>query len=114
MIYIYYMLAVLVSVLASLAQVNFKMGSLNINVKKPIAYNLKNKHLIIGIILFLLSPAISIFIMRVIDFSVFYTFTALNYFFIMLFSYKILNEKIGKLKIIGNSLIILGIIVFNI
>lgn len=114
MIYIYYLLAILVSVLASLGQVNFKKGAQNIDIKKPFAYNLKNKYLIIGMVLFLLSPALSVFIMMFIDFSVFYTFTALNYFFIMIFSYKILNEKIGRLKIIGTSLIILGIIIFNI
>jgi len=51
--------------------------------------------------------------MRVIDFSVFYSFTALNYFFIMVFAWKILKEDIDKWKAVGNFLVIVGIVIFN-
>ena len=39
---------------------------------------------------------------------------ALGYIFIMVLSYFFLKEKITKRKIIGNALILLGIIVFYI
>jgi uncharacterized membrane protein len=51
--------------------------------------------------------------MRVIDFSDFYSFTALSYVFIMLFSWRILKEDIDRLIVIGNFLVIAGVIVFN-
>jgi len=110
---LYIFLAVLVQFLVALAQVNLKIGAIRVNFKKPLVYNLKNKHLLISISLFLLVPILSIIIMRIIDFSVFYSFTALNYFFIMLFAWKILKEDIDKLRIIGNFLVIIGVIVFN-
>lgn len=106
-------LAILIQFIVSLAQVNLKIGSIKANFKKPLVYNLKNKHLITSIFLFLLVPILSIISLRVIDFSVFYSFTALNYFFIMLFAWKILKEDIDKLRIIGNILVITGVIVFN-
>jgi len=78
-----------------------------------LVYNLKNKHLLTSIFLFLLVPVLSVITMRVIDFSDFYSFTALSYFFIMLFSWKILKEDIDRLRIIGNLLVIAGVIIFN-
>ncbi len=114
MLYVLYiLLAILVQFLVALAQLNLKIGSTRVSLNKPLIYNLKNKHLLASIFLFLLVPVLSIIIMRVIDFSIFYSFTALNYFFIMLFSWKVLKEDIGKLRIMGNLLVIVGVVVFN-
>jgi len=110
---LYIFLAVLVQFLVALAQVNLKIGAIKVNFKKPLIYNLKNKYLLVSIFLFLFVPILSIITMRVIDFSVFYSFTALNYFFIMLFAWKILKEDIDKWRIVGNFLVIAGVIVFN-
>ena len=110
---LYILLAILVQFLVALAQLNLKIGSNRVSLNKPLAHNLKNKHLLVSIFLFLLVPVLSIIIMRVVDFTVFYSFTALNYFFIMLFSWKVLKEDIGKLRIIGNLLVIIGVVVFN-
>ena len=114
MLYVLYIfLAVLVQFLVALAQLNLKIGSIRVSFDKPLVHNLKNKHLLASVFLFLLVPVLSIIIMRVVDFTVFYSFTALNYFFIMLFSWKVLKEDIGKLRIIGNLLVIIGVVVFN-
>ncbi len=51
--------------------------------------------------------------MRFMEFSIFYSFTALNYLFIMFFSWKILKEKFDILRILGNVLVIIGVIIFN-
>lgn len=110
---LYISLAILIQFLVALSQVIFKIGATKVNLKKPLVYNLKNKHLLISIFLFLLVPVLSVITMRVIDFSDFYSFTALGYFFIMLFSWKILKEDIDRLRIIGNFLIIAGVIIFN-
>lgn len=110
---LYISLAILIQFLVALAQVILKIGATKVNFKKPLVYNLKNKHLLTSIFLFLLVPVLSVITMRVIDFSDFYSFTALSYFFIMLFSWKILKEDIDRLRIIGNLLVIAGVIIFN-
>ena len=110
---LYIFLAVAIQFLIALAQVVLKMGAIRLDFKKPLLYNFKNKYLLISIFLFLLVPILSIIAMRVIDFSNFYSFTALGYFFIMLFSWRILKEDIDRLRIIGNVLVIAGVIIFN-
>jgi len=113
LIYLYYSLMVVIAFLVAIAQINFKIGASRINVRLSFHYNIKNWHLILGLFLFSLAPFLSVFVMRVVDFSVFYAFTALNYFFVMILSKILLHEKIDRFKIIGNIVIILGIIVFN-
>lgn len=110
---LYISLAVIVQFLVALAQVILKIGARRVDFKKPIFYNLKNRHLLLSIFLFLLVPVISVITMRVIDFSNFYSFTALSYFFIMVFSWAILREEIDRLRIIGNLLVIAGVVIFN-
>ena len=73
MLYVLYIfLAVLVQFLVALAQLNLKIGSTGVSLNKPLIHNLKNKHILASIFLFLLVPVLSIIIMRIIDFSVFY------------------------------------------
>ncbi len=111
---IYYLLLVFSSLLTALAQIVFKIGAKRLDLDKGISFNIRNKYLLVGLLLFSVCPFLSIAAMRVIDFSIFYSFTALNYFFIMLFSIIILKEKVDKFKIAGNCLIVVGIIIFSI
>src|SRR4030065_939457 len=113
MFYLYISLAVVIQFLVAMAQVILKLGARQVDFRKPLVYNLKNKYLLISIFLFMLVPVFSIIVMRVIDFSNFYSFTALSYFFIMLFSWKVLKEDIDRLRIIGNLLVIAGVVIFN-
>ena len=110
---LYISLAVVIQFLVALSQVVFKIGALKVDFKKPLVHNLKNKYLLASVFLFILVPFLSVITMRVIDFSDFYSFTALSYVFIMLFCWKILKEDIDKLRIIGNLLVIAGVIIFN-
>jgi small multidrug resistance pump len=110
---LYIFLAVVTQFLVALAQVILKIGAKKVDFRKPFTCNFKNKYLLISIFLFLLVPVLSIITMRVIDFSNFYSFTALSYFFIMLFSWCILREDIDRLRIAGNILVIAGVIIFN-
>ncbi|MBE3089198.1 MAG: EamA family transporter [Actinobacteria bacterium] len=110
---LYISLAILIQFLVALSQVIFKIGALKVDFKKPLVYNFKNKFILTSIFLFILVPVLSIITMRVIDLSDFYSFTALSYVFIMLFSWRILKEDIDRLIVIGNFLVIAGVIVFN-
>jgi len=51
--------------------------------------------------------------MRVIDFSAFFSFTALSYPFISILSRVVLREQVDRSKILGNAVIVLGILVYN-
>jgi small multidrug resistance pump len=113
MLYFYIFLAVIIQLIVALAQVILKIGARQVDFNSPLASNFRNKYLLISIFLFILVPVLSIITMRVIDFSNFYSFTALSYFFIMLFSWKVLKEDIDILRIVGNILVIAGVVVFN-
>jgi len=109
----YILLAVFIQFLVAYGQYHLKVGSKRLDLKKDLAFNIKNWNLILAIILFLMVPALSIIIMRSMEFSVYYSFTALNYLFIMFLSWKILKEKFDRLRILGNVLVIVGVIIFN-
>jgi drug/metabolite transporter (DMT)-like permease len=111
--YFYIFLAVVIQFIVALAQVILKIGARQIDFKKPLYYNFKNKYLIISIFLFILDPVLSIITMRVVDFSDFYSFTALGYFFIMMFSWLILKENFDRRRVIGNLIVIAGVLIFN-
>ena len=113
MIYFYILLAVAAQFIVALAQVILKIGARQTDFKDPIIHSLKNRFILSSIFLFILVPVLSIVSMRVIDFSDFYSFTALSYFFIMFFSWKVLKEDIDRSRIIGNILVIAGVVIFN-
>lgn len=113
MIVIYILLAIFVQFLIAYAQYHLKIGSKTLDFRKGALYNIKNWSLWLAIILFIAVPVLSIIIMRHMEFSIYYSFTALNYLFIMFLSWKILKEKFDRLRIMGNILVIIGVIVFN-
>ena len=109
----YIILSIFIQFLVAYGQYNLKVGSRKLDLGKNLAFNLKNYNMILAILLFLLVPVLSVVVMRFMEFSIFYSFTALNYLFIMLFSWKILKERFDKLRVIGNILVIIGVVIFN-
>jgi small multidrug resistance pump len=109
----YIILAMLIQFLVAWAQYNLKIGARRLDFKRGAVYNIKNLNLYFAVALFLLVTILSILVMRFMEFSVFYSFTALNYMFIMFFSWKMFKEKFDRFRIIGNVLVIIGVIVFN-
>jgi len=110
---LYIILAVLIQFLVAFAQYNLKIGAKRLDFKRGAVYNIKNLNLVIAVVLFLSVTVLSILVMRFMEFSIFYSYTALNYLFIMFFSWKMLKEKFDRLRIMGNVLVIIGVIVFN-
>jgi len=109
----YILLAIFIQFLVAYGQYHLKVGARRLNLKKDLAYNIRNWNILLAIILFLTTTVLSIITMRFMEFSIFYSFTALNYLFIMLLSWKILKEKFDILRILGNLLVIIGVIIFN-
>jgi small multidrug resistance pump len=109
---IYYLLGIIASLIASFGQIFFKLSGSRNNanwLKKFL-----NIYFIIGNILFITSALMTIYVMKHLDFSSFYSLTAASYFFITILSRIILKESIDNKKILGNTLIIIGIIIYNI
>ena len=109
----YILLAVFIQFLVAYGQYHLKVGARRLDLKKDLAFNIKNRNLVLAIILFLLVTVLSIVTMRFMEFSIFYSFSALNYLFIMFFSWKVLKEKFDLLRILGNVLVVIGVIIFN-
>lgn len=109
---IYYMVGLLASFLSSIGQICFKMSGN----RKESGWmgRFLNKYFIFGNSLFMISILISIYALSKLDFSSYYSLTASNYFFVTMLSKIILKESIDNKKIIGNTFIIIGIIVYNI
>jgi len=88
-----------------------KLGSKKTN--KKIASFLMNKNLIKGIVFYILSTIIYIYLLKKIELSILYPITSLTYIWVLMLSKTHLNEKVSNTKMMGVSLIILGIITIN-
>ena len=108
MIILAYISSVLAALLSSAGQLFLKKAAL-----KKVALT-KNISLFIGGILFIIGLTASLFALRYLEFSTFYSITACNYIFIMLLSHLFLKEKIDRAKVIGIITISIGILIFNI
>lgn len=71
-----------------------------------------NPYVISGYILLFLSTILTIIALRGMDYSNVPVIECLGYIFVMIMSRMFLGEKVTKKKIIGNGLIILGILVY--
>ena len=109
----YILLAVFIQFLVAYGQYHLKVGARRLDTRKNLAFNIKNWNLVLAIILFIIVTVLSVVTMRFMEFSIFYSFSALNYLFIMFFSWKILKEKFDRLRILGNVLVVVGVIIFN-
>lgn len=62
---------------------------------------LRNINLYLGGFLYLFSAILNIYVLRYLDYSVVLPLTSITYIWTMFLSYKLLNEKISKNKLIG-------------
>lgn len=108
---IWYALAVVSSFAASLGQVNLKL--FGVKGKSFSLTAITDIHFVLSVALFFCSFGLGVWVMRHIDFSVYYAFTSLNYLFINILSARMLGEQIDSRKTIGILIIISGLIVFN-
>lgn len=77
---------------------------------KSIKELLFNKFLYIGGGLYFVSALLNIYVLKYLDYTMVLPLTAITYIWTLFISKKFLNEKIGRLKIGGISLVILGVI----
>lgn len=75
---------------------------------------LRNINLYLGGFLYLFSAILNIYVLRYLDYSVVLPLTSITYIWTMFLSYKLLNEKISKNKLIGVFMIFIGAILISI
>lgn len=63
--------------------------------------------------LFLMVTLLSVYALRVIPLKVFYSFTALNFLIVMVFSRFVLKEGVSRKQIFAIAVIVLGVVIFN-
>lgn len=107
----YYALAVFGALLTAIGQVALKKYA---GASSPTIWSkLTNRFLILSISSFVGTFAIAIYVMRVLDFTIYYALTSLNFGFITALSAIYLKEKIDRRKATGVVVIIFGLIIFN-
>ena len=107
---IYYFIMVLSVLIASISQIILKIGA---NKKyDSLTREYLNFYVIGGYSLLILSTIITIIAYKGISYTSGPMIESLGYIFVLTLSYFVLKEKITKQMIIGNILIIIGIIVF--
>ncbi len=80
-------------------------GKLNRNVRTQ----LKNKSLILGIIIYIISAIIFIPALKGGELSILYPLVSLSYVWVSILSMMILKERMNKTKWLGVSLILVGV-----
>jgi uncharacterized membrane protein len=80
------------------------------NLKLSLSTIIGNKSLIIGVILYILSSVLFIPSLKYGELSILYPFVALSYVWVIVFSTKLLKEKMNSFKWIGVFLIIIGVV----
>lgn len=107
------MIILIISVLiASISQILLKKSA-----QKEYPSLLKeylNPYVIIGYGMMVLSTILTILAFKGLDYKNGPIIESIGYLFVMLLSWKFLKEKITKKKVIGNALILIGIMVFYI
>lgn len=99
--------------ISSISQVLLKISANKNAETKGLLKQYVNPFVIIGYALFAVAMVIPLIAYKYIDFKYGAVIESLAYFFIMFLSFFILKEKITKYKIIGNIMIIAGVIVFS-
>ena len=102
----YYLILLIMTILGSVASFFLKKASSNKTIKDLIL----NKNIYIGGFLYLFAALLNVYILKYLNYSVVLPLTAITYIWTMLISYKFLKEKITFRKMIGVSLIIIGVI----
>ena len=102
----YYLILLVMTIMGSVASFFLKKASSNKTIKDLIL----NKNIYIGGFLYLFAALLNVYILKYLNYSVVLPLTAITYIWTMLISYKFLKEKITFRKIIGVSMIIVGVI----
>lgn len=107
---ILYIMLIIMTIIGSFASLFLKKASGS----ESIIELLKNKNIYIGGGLYLISALLNIYILKYLPYSVVLPLTSLTYIWTLIISNRLLNESIGKKKIVGVCFILIGAILIAI
>ncbi len=108
-----WVLAFMVVLLTGISQTLLKIGAKKSNDTNSFMAAYMNVPTFAAYTLFLIVTIFSVYALKEIPLKVFYSICSLNFVAVMVFSYIILSEQIDRYKFIAVSLIVFGVIVFN-
>ena len=108
MMYLPVIIMVIITWISAYASLFLKKGSSKFDRKH--IFNIINKHIIIGVFLYGVGTLSYLILLRKNDLSLLYPLSALSYIWVLFISHHHLDEKMNKFKILGISLIIIGIL----
>ena len=107
---IYYLGLLIMTMIGAVASLFLKKASGS----NGLVEMLKNVNLYIGGFLYITSAVLNIWLLKILDYSVFLPLTSLTYIWTMVLSYFILKEKITLKKMVGVCLILIGAIIISV
>ena len=111
--YVYLLIMILCTVVG---QMLIKVASTQVTISFK-TLNLKtilNPWLLSGVFITFIAPLFYFLALKKLDLSVAFAFSSLNYALVMIASIVLLKEKISLSKIVGTSIIVIGILLFSI
>ena len=99
-------------VIASFSQILLKKSAMKKH--KSMVSEYLNIYVVLGYGMMIVSTILTIFAYKGLDYKNGPIIESLGYIFVMILSFIFFSEKITKRKLIGNALILLGIIIFYI
>jgi drug/metabolite transporter (DMT)-like permease len=106
-----YILVIISALLSSSAHIVLKLFALAKNSGNTAGYF--DYRFLAGMFLFGSSVVCGVVALCFLEFSEFYALTASNFLFISLFSCWFLGERMDRYKVVGNMVIVTGILVFS-
>jgi len=103
-----FVLLILATFLTAIGQICFKKTAL---LEASFFRKFLHPIFLLGGFLFVCCPVLSSLAAKVIDFSIMYAMTSLSFVFVLIFSRVILKERVDWPKIVGVSVVILGLLV---
>lgn len=107
----FFSLIILMTATGAFGALLFKKASDKSDGVKGLIFNL---NLYFGLFLYLISSVINIYVLKYLDYSIVLPLTSITYVWTMALSYFILKEHIGKKKILGVALILIGAAIISI
>ena len=107
---IYYLFMLSAVVLAAFAQILLKKGALKKH--KSILFEYLNPHVICGYGIMMAGMLLNVLAYRKVEYKNGPVIASLGFLFVMVLSWFFFKEKITKKKLIGNLIILVGILIF--
>lgn len=105
-------LLLLTTLSGSIGALSLKYG-MNQLIELKISFVLKNRWLIIGVLLYIFSSVTNILLFNYLDYSIAFPMTSLTYVWTVIISYFIFKEKLTPLKCLAICAIIVGVIIIS-